>query len=180
MNLTIADKTFEPFITFDEIQSRIRVLASQLNNDYAEKTPLFVGVLNGSFMFMADLMKEISIPCDTAFIKLSSYNGNTHSSGEVKEEFGLGTEIKNRDVIIIEDVIDTGRTLNYLIKNFENQEPASVKIVSLLYKPDAVQIPFSKENVYICFEIANDFVVGYGLDYHGLGRNTKDIYKVKS
>lgn len=177
MNLTIDDKTFEPFIEYDMIEKRIRLLGIQLNVDYESKNPIFIGILNGSFMFMADLMKEIEISCEMAFVKVSSYHGDTASSGEIKEEYSLKIDIENRHIVVVEDIVDTGRTLDYLIKMLEKKNPASIKTATLLYKPDAVLVK-PKGIEYIGFEIANDFVVGYGLDYKGLGRNSKDIYRL--
>ncbi len=177
MNLTIDDKTFEPFIEYDMIEKRIRLLGIQMNVDYEHKTPIFIGALNGAFMFMADLLKEVSIPCETAFVKISSYHGGTESSGEIKEDYSLSVDIKDRHIIIIEDIVDTGKTLNYLIKSFEKGNPKSIKVATLLYKPAAVKVAIPNIE-YIGFEIANDFVLGYGLDYKGLGRNTRDIYRL--
>ncbi|QEK53336.1 hypoxanthine phosphoribosyltransferase [Pedobacter aquae] len=179
MNLTIDDKTFEPFIDANMIEKRVRLLGIQMNVDYEEKVPIFIGVLNGSFLFMADLMKEINISCEMAFVKVSSYHGETQSSGNIIEEYPLSVDIENRDIILVEDIIDTGRTLNYLIEKFKTKNPASIKVASLLLKPEALQVKID-EIAYIGFEIANDFVVGYGLDYKGLGRNTKDIYRLCS
>lgn len=178
MDLKIDDKTFEPFIDYDLIEKRIRVLAIQINLDYENKVPIIIGVLNGSFMFMADLMKQIHISCEIAFLKVSSYH-NMESTGEIKEEFGLNIDITNRDVLLVEDIIDTGNTLDYLIHKLKTRNPASIKVASLLLKPDALQNKID-ELTYVGFEIANDFVVGYGLDYNGIGRNTKHIYRLKS
>lgn len=177
MNLTIDDKVFEPFIEAELIERRIRVLAIQLNLDYEEKVPIIIGVLNGSFIFMSDLVKELSVSCEMAFVKVSSYHGDLQSSGNIIEEYSLNKEIKGRDIILIEDIVETGNTLNYLIDKFKKENPASISVVSLLYKPKALlkEIP---ELQYIGFEIENDFVVGYGLDYKGLGRNTKNIYRL--
>ncbi|ADY53554.1 hypoxanthine phosphoribosyltransferase [Pseudopedobacter saltans DSM 12145] len=177
MELTIDDKTFESFIDYDLIEKRIRVLAIQINVDYENKVPIIIGVLNGSFMFMADLMKQIEISCEADFIKVSSYR-DMQSTGEVKEELGLSIDIENRDIILIEDIVDTGNTLEYLINKLKTKSPASIKVASLLLKPDALQKKID-EIAYIGFEITNDFVVGYGLDYNGIGRNTKNIYRIK-
>jgi hypoxanthine phosphoribosyltransferase len=177
MNLTIDDKTFEIFINHNMIEKRIRLIGIQLNVDYEGKTPVFIGVLNGSFMFMADLMKEIEISCEMAFVKVSSYYGETQTSGEIRDDYSLTMDIKDRDIIIIEDIIDTGKTLDYLINNLKKKNPSSIKVASLLFKPKALEKKID-EIEYVGFEIANDFVVGYGLDYKGLGRNTKDIYRL--
>jgi hypoxanthine phosphoribosyltransferase len=176
-NLTIDDKTFEIFIDQGMIEKRIRLIGVQLNVDYENKVPVFIGVLNGSFLFMADLVKELEISCEMAFVKVSSYFGGTTSSGQIKEELGLNIDIEGRDIIIIEDIIDTGKTVHHLINEFKKKNPASVRVATLLLKPEALTFP-SEEIAYIGFEIASDFVVGYGMDYKGLGRNTKDIYRL--
>lgn len=177
MNLVIDDKTFELFIDHNMIEKRIRLIGIQLNVDYEGRIPIFIGVLNGSFMFMADLMKEIEISCEMAFVKVSSYYGETKSSGEIKDDYSLTMNIEGRDIILIEDIIDTGKTLDYLINNLKKKKPSSIKVVSLLFKPKALEKQI-EEIEYVGFEIGNDFVVGYGLDYKGLGRNTKDIFKL--
>jgi hypoxanthine phosphoribosyltransferase len=172
----IDDKEFEILLEYDQIKKRTRFLGIQLNVDYENKTPVFIGVLNGSFMFLADLMKEVNIASETTFIKVASYNA-TGSTGNVKNLIGLDIDLKGRDVIVVEDIVDTGLTLNCILKTIEKQKPASVSICTLLFKPQAVkaEIPALE---YIGFEIPNEFVVGYGLDYKGLGRNLKDIYRV--
>ncbi|MEO5910261.1 MAG: hypoxanthine phosphoribosyltransferase [Pelobium sp.] len=177
MKMTIDDKTFEPFIEYNMIEKRIRLIGIQLNLDYEDKIPVFIGVLNGSFMFMADLMKEVHIGCETTFIKLASYHGGTKSSGELTEELGISMDLKGRDLIVVEDIIDTGKTLKYLLDKLWALEPASIKVASLLLKPEALEFKFD-EIEFIGFEIANDFVVGYGMDYKGLGRNMADIYRL--
>jgi hypoxanthine phosphoribosyltransferase len=177
MKITIDDKTFEPFIEYNMIEKRIRLIGIQMNVDYEDKVPVFIGVLNGAFMFMADLMKEIHIGCETTFVKLASYHGSTKSSGILTEEFPLSMDIKGRDVVIIEDIVDTGRTLKFLLDKIKSLEPASVKVATLLLKPEALEYQFD-EIEFIGFEIANDFVVGYGLDYKNLGRNLSDIYRL--
>ncbi len=178
MELAIDNKIFESFIDYELIEKRIRVLAIQINVDYENKTPMIIGVLNGSFIFMADLMKALEISCEVAFLKVSSYK-DMQSTGEIKEEYVLNTNIENRDIILIEDIIDTGNTLDYLINKLKTKNPASIKVASLLLKPDALQKEID-EIAYVGFEIGNDFVVGYGLDYNGLGRNTKNIYRLKT
>ena len=177
MKITIDDKTFEPFIEYSMIKKRIRLIGIQMNVDYEDKVPVFIGVLNGAFMFMADLMKEIHIGCETTFVKLASYHGGTKSTGTLTEEFPLNMDIKGRDVVIIEDIVDTGRTLKFLLDKIKSLEPASVKVATLLLKPEALEYQFD-EIEFIGFEIANDFVVGYGLDYKNLGRNLQDVYRL--
>jgi hypoxanthine phosphoribosyltransferase len=172
------DKFFEIFLTQSEIEKRIKELAKQINIDYKNQLPLFVGILNGSFMFLSDLKKEITLDSRIEFIKVSSYKGGTKSTGEVQDVLGLDVDIKGRDVIIVEDIVDTGKTLTYLLSTLKTQQPASIKVVTLLLKPDALetQIP---ELDYIGFKIGNDFVVGYGMDYNHLGRNLRDVYKLR-
>lgn len=174
----IADKKFELLIENNEINKRTQLIGARLNADYKDRCPIFIGVLNGSFLFMADLIKEMNLQCEVAFIRVSSYKG-TASSGSIKETFGLPEELQNRDVILIEDIVDTGFTLKYILEKVHFQNPASVSVCTLLYKPDAIQTPI-KELKYIGFEIPNEFVVGYGLDYNGLGRNLINIYRAVS
>lgn len=177
-SIQIADKEFELFLENDNICKRIRLIGIQLNVDYEDRCPYFIGVLNGSFLFMADLIKEVTVSCEVGFIKVSSYNG-LESSGTIKQAFGLPEDLRERDVIIVEDIVDTGFTLDYIIAEIKKQSPASIKVCSLLLKPKALKSPID-ELEYVGFEIENDFVVGYGLDYDGLGRNLKDIYRAKS
>jgi hypoxanthine phosphoribosyltransferase len=175
--MTIDDKTFEPFIEHNMIEKRIRLIGIQLNLDYEDKVPVFIGVLNGALMFMADLVREVKIGCEIAFVKISSYHGGTKNTGNLIEELALNIDIKGRDVIIVEDIIDTGNTLKFLIDKIKQKEPASIKVATLLLKPDALEHQF-EEIEFVGFEIANDFVVGFGMDYKGLGRNTCDIYRL--
>jgi hypoxanthine phosphoribosyltransferase len=172
--IQIDDKDFELILEHDQLKKRIRLISIQLNVVYAKRVPVFLGVLDGCFMFMADLMKEINIAAETCFVKFSSYNGEERS--DIKEVLGINMDLRGRDVVIVEDIIDTGETLNYLLTKIEKEEPASVAIVTLLLKPKKLQYAF-KDVSYVGFEIPDDFVVGYGLDYNGLGRNLKDIYK---
>ena len=175
--ITLLDKSFEIYLPEDTILQGVQRVAKQINTDYQDKTPLFLAVLNGAFMFSADLLKEITIPCEIAFIRVSSYE-NMSSTGQVKEVIGLKEDIKDRHVIILEDIVDTGYTIHALRQNLEAKEPASLEVTSLLQKPDCLQHPL--EVKYLCHTIPDDFVVGYGLDYNGLGRNLRDIYKVLS
>jgi len=174
--IKIHGKEFETYISHQSILSRTKELAARINEDYAGKTPLFVGVLNGVFMFAADLLKGIELPAEISFIKLSSYQGTT-STGNIQELIGLKEEIKDLDIIIIEDIIDTGETIAKVVKQLDSLGPRSIEIASLLLKPEIFNknIPLK----YVGFKIPHKFVVGYGLDYNGLGRNLKDIYQIK-
>ncbi len=175
--IQVLDKTFEPYLKEAAIQEKITELAGQLNQDYAGKRPLFLSVLNGAFLFTADLFKQITIEAEVSFIKLASYKG-TSSTGNVITAIGLDINVKDRDIIILEDIIDTGKTLHHYLPQLESMQPASVKIAVLLNKKDALLYPVHID--YACFEIPNKFVVGYGLDYDGLGRNSRDIYQLKA
>jgi hypoxanthine phosphoribosyltransferase len=175
--IQVLDKTFEPYLKEAAIQEKITELAEQLNQDYAGKRPLFLSILNGAFLFTADLFKQITIEAEVSFIKLASYKG-TSSTGNVITAIGLDINVKDRHIIILEDIIDTGKTLHHYLPQLENMQPASVKIAVLLNKKEALQYPVQVD--YTCFDIPNKFVVGYGLDYDGLGRNSKDIYQLKS
>lgn len=175
--LKIIDKEFVPYLSEQAIQEKITELAAQLNKEYAGKKPLFLSILNGSFLFTADLFKQITIEAEVSFIKLASYKG-TSSTGNVITAIGLDANVAGRDVIILEDIIDTGKTLHHYLPQLIAQQPASVKIAVLLNKKEALQFPVPID--YACFDIPNKFVVGYGLDYDGLGRNHKDIYQLKT
>ncbi len=175
MKIQIDEKDFALMLEHETIQKRIRLIGIQLTVDYENRVPVFIGVLNGSFIFLADLVKEISISSEVTFVKVSSYNGDK-STGKVKEEIGLSMNLKNRDVIIVEDIVDTGATLRYLLEMIKEQKPASVKVCTLLLKPKSLKKEI-EEIVYVGFEIPDEFVVGYGLDYNGLGRNLKDIFR---
>lgn len=177
MNIIIKDKTFEPMLEYCMIEKRTRLIGIEINMEYENRVPVFLGVLNGSFMFMADLLKEINVSCETTFVKLASYHGNLESSGHITEQLGITMDLENRDVIIVEDIIDTGKTLDHLLKQVQALKPASIKIATLLLKPDALTVDLGEIN-YVGFEIGNEFVVGYGLDYDGLGRNLTDIYRL--
>lgn len=175
-HIQVRDLSFELYLSAEQIQERILVLAQELNLAYADKCPLFIGVLNGAFMFAADLMKVCDFDCEISFIKVASYRGMT-STGEVSTVIGLDKEIKGRHVIIVEDIIDTGNTMTKLMEDLTGYEPASMTLASLLLKPEALQHPHLPMG-YIGFEIPNKFVLGYGLDYDGLGRNYPDIYQL--
>lgn len=170
--LTINDKTFVPFITADAIQERVHELADQINQEYANKQPLIVVVLNGAFLFAADLMKRLTIPCEITFIRVASYTA-TESTGQLKQILGLSQPIKDRNLIVVEDIVDTGFTISEVCDQLRKDDPASIAIATLLFKPAALKKDIELQ--YVGFEIENRFVLGYGLDYDGLGRNTPDI-----
>jgi hypoxanthine phosphoribosyltransferase len=171
--ITVKDKDFVLFLTQEEIERRVSELAVQICADYEGRCPLFVIVLNGAFVFAAELVKRIPLSCEVSFIKLASYV-NTTSSGKVKEIIGLEEQIEGRDVIIVEDIVDTGLTVKQLVNQIRERKPMSIRITTLLHKPEALQTPISLD--YVGFDIENKFVVGYGLDYDGLGRNLNAIY----
>jgi hypoxanthine phosphoribosyltransferase len=173
--ISIHDKTFKPFLTEEEIQSKVTRMAAALNKDYAGKKPIFIAILNGAFIFAADLFKCLNIDAEISFIKLASYKG-MKSSGQVLTAIGLDIELFNRHVVILEDIVDTGKTLHEFLPQLWHQQPASLKIVALLHKADAKAFPVTVD--YVGFEIPDKFVVGYGLDYKGLGRNTAANYKL--
>lgn len=173
--IKIHDKEFEVFIDEKAIYNAIINLSEKMNNDMAGKNPLFIIVLKGGFMFGSDLFKHLNIECELDFISLSSYDGMT-STQKVKELFEFNIKIKGRTIVIIEDVIDTGITMKYIIDKFNDEKAKEVKIATLLFKPDSFNENFKID--YIGFSIPNDFVVGYGLDYNGHGRNLKSIYKI--
>ena len=165
---------FEPFISYEQIKKRIRLIAIDINLNYEDKKPVFIGVLNGCFMFMADLMKEIDVDCEMTFVKLASYVGT--EQGQISQLIGVGIDLKDRDVIIVEDVVDSGNSLKYTIEALEKEGARNVSVCSLLMKPSCLQHEF--DNIeYVGFEIEKEFVIGYGLDYNGNYRNLRDIYK---
>ena len=174
--ITILDKQFIPFINRETIENRITELAEQINNDYKDRCPLFLVVLNGAFLFATELVKNIPLTCEITFVRLSSY-AQTESTGNVRQIIGLEEKITDRDVIIIEDIVDTGLTMTQLLSQIENHKPKSIEIATLLHKPEALQKPVKMR--YVGFEIENRFVVGYGLDYDGLGRNLDALYVLK-
>ena len=169
----IKDKRFKTFISEDEIQQRVKAVADRINHDMEGKKPLLLAVLNGSFVFAADLMRHITIPCEISFVKLASYEG-TVSTGKVVEVMGLNEDITGRDVIIVEDIVDTGKTMERMLDTLGTRNPNSLHICTLLLQPEKLKIPLNIE--YAAMEIPNDFIVGYGLDYDQEGRNLRDIY----
>ena len=164
--IKLHDKTFDTYLSEQEIQEKVKEIAGQLNKDYKDKKPLFISILNGSFMFSADLFKNLTIDAEICFIKLASYRG-MKSSGQVITAIGLDQDLFGRDVVILEDIVDTGKTLNEFLPKLDHQQPKSLKIATLLHKPEATQ--FALKIDYLGFSIPNKFVVGYGLDYDGLG-----------
>ncbi len=174
-HIKILDKEFAKNISYEQILQVIEKMAMDIATDYRDSKPLFLCVLNGAFIFAADLLKHYQEDCEISFIRLSSYTG-TQTTGEVKTVIGLNDEIKGRDVIILEDIVDSGITISHLVKDLFTYAPKSVRVATLLLKPDAVQKDVKPD--YVGMEIPNDFIVGYGLDYNGYGRNYKDIYKI--
>lgn len=176
MNIVpVADKHFELFIDNNRIQQQVAIIAEEIAKEYRDKNPVFLCVLNGAFMFAADLFRHMNVHAEVSFIKLSSYSG-TQSTGNVKTVIGLNTELKGKHVIVIEDIIDTGKTIHELLPLIESQQPASIKLAAILSKPEARQYDIVID--YTGFEIPDKFVVGYGLDYNGYGRNLPDIYQL--
>jgi hypoxanthine phosphoribosyltransferase len=173
--LQVKDKKFAVSIPEAEILKQVKRVAGEINRDYEGREPLFLAVLNGAFIFAADLMKEVVLPSEIQFIKLASYEGTT-STGAVTETIGMTADISGRDVVIIEDIVDTGLTMQHLVDSLSARSPRSIAICSLLVKPANLKIDLDIR--YKCFEIPNDFILGYGLDYDGFGRNTRDIYTV--
>ena len=174
--IQVKNKKFVPYLTAAEIDVQVKRLAVEINKDYDGKKPLIIAILNGSFMFASDLFKELECEPEICFIKLASYKG-TRSTGSVITSIGLDATIKQRHVIVLEDIVDTGKTLTEFLPQLRDQQPASLKIVALLHKPEALQYPIAID--YLGFEVPNKFLLGYGLDYDGLGRNLKEIYRLE-
>lgn len=175
MEVKILDKIFKPYLSDKEIESRVFELSKKIERDYKDRNPFFIAILNGSFMFASDLIKNIKLDCEIEFMKVSSYEG-TASSGTIREMIGLSKSIEGRDVVVIEDIVDTGHTLHYIKEELEKMNPASLALTTLLYKPEAFEHSYALD--YVGFEIPNKFIVGYGLDYDGYGRNLKEIYQI--
>jgi hypoxanthine phosphoribosyltransferase len=173
--IEVFNKKFAPYLTAATIDEQIKRLGNELNTDYAGKKPLFIAILNGSFMFASDLFKELTIDAEICFIKLASYKG-TKSTGNVITSIGLDEPLTGRHVIIVEDIVDTGKTLNEFLPQLLNQQPASLKIAALLHKPEALAYPVKID--YLGFNVPNKFLLGYGLDFDGLGRNLREIYQL--
>ena len=173
--IKVHDKSFETYLSEETIQQRVKELAAAINKDYAGKRPLFIAILNGSFMFAADLFKHLTIEAELCFIKLASYKG-MKSSGKVVTSIGMEEDLFAKEVVIVEDIVDTGKTLHRFLPKLLHQQPKSLKIAALLHKAEATEYPLTLD--YVGFNIPNKFVVGYGLDYDGLGRNLKEIYQL--
>ena len=173
--MKIKDKEFGVFIQQSSIEKRVRELAAQISEDYKGLDPVIIPILNGAFLFASDLVKEVSILCELSFVKASSYSG-MESTGNVKKVFGLDMNLKSRHVILVDDIVDTGLTMDVIVNDLKSLQPASIEMMTLLLKPEALQKQL--EVKYVGFTIPNSFVVGYGLDYEGFGRNLKDIYQI--
>jgi hypoxanthine phosphoribosyltransferase len=171
--IQVWDKHFEPFLPESEIQERVRTIAAQINLEYEGRWPLFIAVLNGAFMFSADLFRHVAIQCEITFVKLSSYRGMA-STGQMQTLLGLSEDLRGRDLIVVEDIVDSGLTINHIREQLSAMQPASVRVASLLLKPGSLKVPVQLD--YIGFEVPDHFLLGYGLDYNGRGRNLRDIY----
>jgi len=174
--IKVRDKEFEVYLNESEIQQRIAEIGDEMNEEYANKNPLFIGILNGSFMFASDLMKAVNVPSEIAFIRMASYKG-MESTGAVKQVLGLQENVFGRHLVLIEDIVDSGLTMDQVIKFFQERGPKSIRVATLLLKPEKLEKDLKLD--YVGFEIPEKFVVGYGLDYNGHGRNLKDIYQLK-
>jgi len=174
--IEVKDKKFVPYLSEVQIKEQISELGSRINHDFADKSPVLLGILNGAFMFLADLAKAIDIPVEIQFIRVASYESFS-STGKVKDLIGLNIDLKGREVIIVEDIVDTGLSMKHVINLVSEQNPAGISIATLLLKPEALQEKL--DVAYVGFEIPNKFVVGYGLDYDGYGRNLREIYQLK-
>jgi hypoxanthine phosphoribosyltransferase len=171
----VHNKRFGLFISEAQIQSAVTRIADQMNRDLAEKDPVFLGILNGAFMFASDLYKQLHFPCQITFLKLASYSG-TQSTGTVKQLIGINLDLKDRCVVVLEDIVDTGVTLETIIRQLNGFQPKEIRVATLLHKPNATEKDVKLD--YVGMEIPNDFIVGYGLDYDGYGRNFKEIYQL--
>ncbi|MBO5850203.1 MAG: hypoxanthine phosphoribosyltransferase [Paludibacteraceae bacterium] len=173
--IQVKDKKFKLSISAEKIKYEVKRVANQINNDLNGEEPIFLGVLNGCFMFMSDLMSNINLPCEVSFIKLSSYSG-TETTGVVRQLIGLNENIEGRSIVIVEDIVDTGITMKELIKLLQEKKPKQIKVVTFLQKPNALKCDITID--YVAIKIPNDFIVGYGLDYDGFGRNLNEIYTI--
>ena len=173
--ITLNDKVFRVMIPAEQIDAAVDRVAASLNERYAGRTPIFLGVLSGSFLFLSDLVRKTTFNSQLSFVKISSYEG-TESTGKVKQQLGVDFDIEGRDIIIVEDIIETGHSMNYLLDHLHRRNPASIAICTLFFKPDKFLYEYKVD--YVALSIGNEFIVGYGLDYNQLGRNLKDIYVI--
>ena len=171
--IQVKDKTFTLSIPEAEIQKRVKEVAARISEDYKGQEPIFLAVLNGSFIFAADLLREVDLPCEISFVKLASYQG-LQTTGSIRELIGLNVDITGRPIIIVEDIVDTGVTMAHMLETLRRHNPSSIDVCTLLLKPGKLKVNLDIR--YCCLEIPNDFIVGYGLDYDGFGRNTRDIF----
>ena len=169
----IKDKTFETSMTEAEIKQRVKELAQQMSRDLEGKNPLFLAVLNGAFIFAADLMREMTIPCEISFVKLASYQGTT-STGTIHEVIGINEDLSGRAVVIVEDIVESGLTIKRMMEQIGTRHPASVQVCTLFFKPEQLKEDLKLD--YVAFSLPNDFILGYGLDYDQQGRGLKDLY----
>ena len=174
--VTVKDKTFEVSIPEAQVKERVRELAQQMSRDLEGKNPLFLGVLNGAFIFAADLMREMTIPCEISFVKLASYQGTT-STGTIKEVIGINEDLTGRTVVIVEDIVESGLTIKRMMEQIGTRNPASVQVCTLFFKPEKLKEDLTLD--YVAFSIPNDFIVGYGLDYDQQGRQLRDVYSLR-
>ena len=171
----VHDRYFEPFIAEEAIQKEVERLAQEMNRDLSGRDPIFLGILNGAFMFASDLYKKLTFPCQITFLKLASYSG-TESTGSVKQLIGINRDLKDRVVVVLEDIVDTGVTLETIIRQLSGYEPQEILVATFLHKPEATVKKVKLD--YVGMEIPNNFILGYGLDYDGYGRNYKEIYQL--
>ena len=173
--IQVKDRVFVPFIKEEQLQKEVKRVAQEINRDYKDKEPLFLCILNGAFMFAADLLKNVSVPCNVSFVKVASYSG-TDTTGKVKELMGLQESVEGRHVIIVEDIVDTGYTMRDILESLAEKNASSVEVCAVLCKPDKLKVDLKLK--YLALNIPNGFIVGYGLDYDGFGRNSRDIYQI--
>ena len=171
--IQLLDRKFKTMIPAEEIDAAVQRVADKLNERYKGKTPIFLGVLSGAFLFLSDLVRKTTFDCRLAFVKISSYDG-TQSTGTVKQHLGIDFDIEGKDIIIIEDIVETGHSMNYLLDYLKERNPASISICTLFFKPEKFLYEYNID--YVAMPIGNEFIVGYGLDYNQIGRNLKDIY----
>ncbi len=176
-SVVVKDKVFRKYISRKQIDQAVQEIADRINTDYTGKNPLLLGVLNGAFIFASDLIRKLEVPCQISFVKYASYSG-THSTEKIRELIGMNEELQGRHVIVVEDIVDSGMTMDYLLKDIQKYKPASLRLACFCLKPDAFVKDFNID--YLGMKIENAFVVGYGLDYDGYGRNLPEIYKLVS